>query len=950
MRAIPSFWLPSVFLVVIGVGVPVGDAGAQSREPACCGVVSVDSRAGVATARVNETGSVFEFRASGARPLPPLRVGQAVYANFSTNQVSLDGRTNCCTITKPPEAVAETPRAAPATPAPAARAPAPSTTPPAQAPAPAPAARAPAPAAPPAARAPTPATRAPAPTTTPTPGRTTTPNASPGPGGLPTTVTTAPVTANVYTLPTITYGEPVPAPPVSAALSANFLAALPRFENRTVTARVNGRSVSKQMIVLNGREGIENAPIRDDARRLLGMHVRKLNLDESTVYFFDPEVAAQWLETHEVPDWVEPQEEEEDDSECGKVSINGVLDCGGDAADAIEAEYERARENAEDWWNESADTLADLWDEAQNCFADHRLPGGSTPIRFDITPAMAVNLSQSGTRGAGSGSVSGSVGLGIPMEGDLEASVDFFYIPCLPFVVRPRSISVYGDFTVGEQLGIQAVASGAFNKTYTIPPSGGPRIPIQVIPIVIGGVPVAILDLSAYIEGEIEVAASGSVTGTFTLSNEHTSTFDFNCSGEGCRTGSRGRPTSSSPITTTQSVQVEGEVSAKPGIYTALMLTLNVNVMSARVGPQPYLLGTAAGCGAATATQTDGVQSSGAQNAALVADLDWGVDFRAEALVGGKFVGNRYRDEITGNQHIWFGDLIPGGSSALRAALAGPSQAATGQPAVYKLRMPSCYPYDETARYSVTWTGNATPTAVPTSACDWEGGQGTCRFNPQNELELRFAWPTAGDYALTAALIGRGEPHETIDPPLPATELSVAVAGASTTSGAAGSGTSGGSGGRPGAGAPARGAATCCDVVPNPTMRGRLGRVVIAYPEEVSDARFDVFRPGEQQSMRGGYGNQQLDVLPGTYEVTISGKRIAGVTVTSAHETRIKVGVLRVYASDATRVDLVDPASGEVLIGGYGDKVFGLPPGEVGVRIAGETETVTIAAGQVVEF
>jgi hypothetical protein len=112
----------------------------------------------------------------------------------------------------------------------------------------------------------------------------------------------------------------------------------------------------------------------------------------------------------------------------------------------------------------------------------------------------------------------------------------------------------------------------------------------------------------------------------------------------------------------------------------------------------------------------------------------------------------------------------------------------------------------------------------------------------------------------------------------------------------------------------------------------------------------DVFRSGETASIRGGYGNQTLDVLPGTYEVTISGKRLAGVTVRSAHETRIKVGVLHVYASDGTRVDLVDPASGEVLIGGYGEQIFGLPAGDVGVRIAGQTETVTITAGQVVEF
>jgi hypothetical protein len=632
------------------------------------------------------------------------------------------------------------------------------------------------------------------------------------------------------------------------------------------------------------------------------------------------------------------------------------------------------RERAQDWWDDSTEDLAAAWNEARNCFSDHILPGGTVPVQFDITPTMTVNLSQSGSRGAASGSASGSVGLGIPMDGDLQAKVDFFYIPCLPFVVRPRSITVTGDLTVGEKLTIDATASGQFNKAYTIPPSGGPRIPIQVIPIVIGGVPVAIIDVSAYIEGEVEVAASGNVTSNFTLTNEHTSTFDFTCDGHGCKSGEGGRPTTSTPVTTSESVQVEGRVSAKPGIYTALMLTLNVNVLGARVGPQPYLLGTAAGCGAATATQTNGGDSTGEQNAALIADLDWGVDFRAEALVGGQVVGNSYRDEITGDRHVWFKDLVPGGSSALRAAVAGPTQAATGQPASYKLRMPTCYPYDEKAKYRVTWTGDATPSSAPANACQWQAGRGECTFDPARELDLRFAWPAEGNYSLAAALLG--DDHQTFNPALPVTEVAVTVTGAPSATGTSSGGSSTGStetgGPRGGPSGPttsnsdsgARGGGSttptasrpgsagdsqCCTLVPNAAMRGRLGRLVVAYPEEVA-ARIDVYRPGEPRAIQSGYGDQAYDLLPGTYEVSISGKRITGVTVRSGSDTQIKVGVLRVNASDATRIDLVDPISNERVASDYGATVFGLPVGQVGVQIAGQTETVAIEAGQVTEF
>jgi hypothetical protein len=783
-------------------------------------------------------------------------------------------------------------------------------------------------------------------------------------GGLSDRIATTapPVAAIGYNLPTISYGEPMPPPSLTESLEVAAAAVqIPGFETVTATASIGGRSANNELIVVRGRAGIDNAPIREDARRLLAMHVDKLQLDESSVYFFDPVVATQWLNSKPaLPENIQPVEEDNDDdgpdcdgpaaiaanpAECAQVGAERTQE-------AIEAELERFQERAQDHWDDATEELADVWDEALNCFSDHVLPGGTVPVRFDITPTMTVSLSQSGARGSASGTLSGSVGLGIPMEADLQAKVDFFYIPCLPFVVRPRSITVTGDLTVGEQLTIDARATGEFEKTYTIPPSGGPRIPIQVIPVIIGGVPVAVIDISAYIEGEVTVAGNGDVTGNLTLSNEHLTTFDFTCGGNGCRTGNRGVPTASTPVTTTQEVTIQGEVSAKPGIYTALMVTLNGNVLGARLGPQPYLLGTAMGCGNATATQTNGGNSTGEQNAAFIADLDWGVDFRAEALVGGKVVENgTYRDSIIDPRHVWFRDLVPGGSSALRAALAGPSAAATGQPAVYRLRMPSCYPYAEDTTYRVSWTGAPQPSAVPESACSWDAANssGRCEFDPARELELRFAWPTAGDYSLAAVLVG--DDHQNFDPQPPATELVVAVTGEAVTSSESGAaGRVAGATTVAAAGRAATGADSgCCDIVPNPDMRGRLGRVVVAYPEEV-DARIDVFRPGETQAAASDYGDAAFDLLPGTYDVVISGKRVTGVTVRSGNDTRIRVGVLRVSASDSTRIDLVEGADRRSLTSNYGPSTFGLPIGEVGVQIAGQTETVTVVAGQVTEF
>jgi N-acetylneuraminic acid mutarotase len=76
---------------------------AQKPADACCVIVALNASTGVATAKVNSSGNAFEFKAvDGLRGTLALttrvRVGQAVYANFASQQVSLDGRTVCCTI------------------------------------------------------------------------------------------------------------------------------------------------------------------------------------------------------------------------------------------------------------------------------------------------------------------------------------------------------------------------------------------------------------------------------------------------------------------------------------------------------------------------------------------------------------------------------------------------------------------------------------------------------------------------------------------------------------------------------------------------------------------------------------------------------------------------------------------------------------------------------------
>jgi len=333
------------------------------------------------------------------------------------------------------------------------------------------------------------------------------------------------------------------------------------------------------------------------------------------------------------------------------------------------------------------------------------------------------------------------------MQSDFNAQLDLFYIPCLPFVIRPKSLSADGTMTVGEILTASVTATGQFEKTFKIPPGGGPSIPIAMLPIVVGGVPVAEIDISAYIEGSLKLAGQGKAEGRIQVENTHTVQFDFACDGGGCNSKSQ---TARDPVTVTESAQLQGEVSVEPAIYTALQLNFNFNALSVRAGPQPYMLASMAGCIAASAQQAEGGTTSNSHNEALTADLDWGVKLRAEALVMGQVAGKPFVKSVTGDRHIMFRDLAGGGSTALMAVVDTATQVTAGKPAAYRVKMPSCYPYTTPVQYRVTWTGNAI--AAPTAGCDWQ--KGICKSDPAKELVINLTWPTKGSYALTVAPVG----------------------------------------------------------------------------------------------------------------------------------------------------------------------------------------------------
>ena len=143
-------------------------------------------------------------------------------------------------------------------------------------------------------------------------------------------------------------------------------------------------------------------------------------------------------------------------------------------------------------------------------------------------------------------------------------------------------------------------------------------------------------------------------------------------------------------------------------------------------------------------------------------------------------------------------------------------------------------------------------------------------------------------------------------------------------------------------------ATACCAVVPNPALAGRLGRVVVAFPSKAVPSNTSVAVIKDGQELQSGYGSQTWELLPGNYDLSVSGKMIKGVAVQARSDTHVHVGVLRISVGDQTHWEVLD--SGTAIANGYGTKLVGLPPGSYGLRISGQTESFTIRDGEVVDF
>jgi hypothetical protein len=136
----------------------------------------------------------------------------------------------------------------------------------------------------------------------------------------------------------------------------------------------------------------------------------------------------------------------------------------------------------------------------------------------------------------------------------------------------------------------------------------------------------------------------------------------------------------------------------------------------------------------------------------------------------------------------------------------------------------------------------------------------------------------------------------------------------------------------------------------NPDLKGRFGRLLVQFPEgSKAEANIRLFKAGEETEVQSTYHKFSADLLPGTYDVEVASMRVNGVEVKPRHNTRVRVGALKMSADKSTNLK-VRGADGTVAFNGYGDSTVGLPIGKYTVEVSGQSEEVAVKDGEVAEF
>ena len=130
----------------------------------------------------------------------------------------------------------------------------------------------------------------------------------------------------------------------------------------------------------------------------------------------------------------------------------------------------------------------------------------------------------------------------------------------------------------------------------------------------------------------------------------------------------------------------------------------------------------------------------------------------------------------------------------------------------------------------------------------------------------------------------------------------------------------------------------------------KKGRLVVDWPDQVpmGHQRLEVHSADGAEKLDAG--KRKVELLPGSYDVIVRGKRVSGVPIEEGKETHLLVGLLRVVYTDMSTTEVYDSDKKTLLVKDYGTLNLGLPVGKYWVKIGPRFVEVEIKAGQVVEF
>jgi len=698
---------------------------------------------------------------------------------------------------------------------------------------------------------------------------------------------------------------------------------------------------SANLVQLRGTAGIEQASgvVPQGVRDFLLLHARTLPSGEVPNYVVNLELADAWFRAHPEPDSVHQAATASHDSHtgCNVPSTHCLSEAAKHAADEV-------RRQAQAEWNHLIGEVARDLNLPLECFNENTL-STAVPLTFSVAPDFALNIgTDSGNIGKSATGANESADLRLPVAVAFTATLDVSYIPCLPFALRPTRIAADGSLGVGARLAASLTATGQFSQTFAIPPGGGADFGYEIIPIRFGNTPIGWLDISIYLDGQVGIDGRAEHGSTLSAEVRQQADMRFSCSGSGCDLSVGGHTT---PLTTAESNILDGQVRLKPAILAALQISFSGDLLGARAGVEPYVQVAFDGCAGAGAAQNTAGASNSVVSDALLVDYDSGIEVLAEARVGPEKIGSKsWSDDL---HHIKLQDLAH--STALRPLVTGPSMTIADQPANYQVQMPGCYPYTDAIDYRIDSNGGAGAAVAGATAasarpgvasppgvsggCSLTSGATTCSADPRRALAVSASWPQAGIYTLSAVPVhdAHGRNFEGVT----ATKLTVQVGAAKQQSKAV----------------PASAAAPLAPPVqawalrPNLKLKGQMGSLVVAMPPGTGNTLIRVRPSGQATTTLSGLGNLTRPLPPGSYDVSIGNATIPGVELRSGNDTAIQVGALKVAADNATTYEVLD-AENQVVAKRYGNSITALPIGSYVLRIAGQAQTITIEAGQVV--